>query len=359
MNRLFRSALPALLLLTMAPVLAAQSKREKDKERDKEIDRTADRISKTVERTVDQAMRTVDRTLRDVQDRFGYDERQSGDRIDTTFRFLSNGIVDLTSTSGDIVVTGWNRDEVRVRASTERGRLHWDVSSSRVTIETESLRGHTGDTRYELSVPQGARVVMHSSSGDLTVKGTRGAVDLTSTGGDVHVEDASGRIELGTINGDVIASNLDGEVRATSVSGAIELTNVDARVVHVESTSGDLVLHGVKSRDVSASTVNGEIEYQGTIDGNGQYEFHSHSGDVTLDLPSTPSARFSVETFSGELDAGGFPVTIQPRGLNRQEHSRRIEFTLGGGDARVIVETFSGDIQFRRGARRERGESNQ
>jgi DUF4097 and DUF4098 domain-containing protein YvlB len=353
MIRLHSYSFVVALSLGVAVALPAQSTKKRDRERD--IERTADDISRTVERAVDGAMRTVDKTLDRTMraltsSRFSdQDWQQGGDRIDSTFSFSRDGTIDLTSVSGDIIVTGWNRAEVKVHARTERGHLRWSASSSRVTIETESIRGRMGDTRYELSVPEGVRVIMKSMSGDVSAKGTRGPVDANTTSGDIEVADAAGRVELQTISGDITASRLSGEVEGSTVSGSIDAEEVEARSVHVESTSGDLTLGNVRSKDVSASTVSGEVEYTGPIETGGQYEFHSHSGTITLHVPSSVSARFSVETFSGELDSA-FPVTIQPS--RDRQRGRRIDFTVGGGDARVIAETFSGNVEIRRDARR-------
>ena len=52
-----------------------------------------------------------------------------------------------------------------------------------------------------------------------------------------------------------------------------------------------------------------------------------------------------MSTFSGSLESD-FPVTIGGReGRNR---GRDLQFTLGGGGARVTVETFSGDENLER-----------
>ena len=356
MIRPLSSAAVIALALGMATLLPAQSRKKPDKP-DKDVERTADQIGRTVERAVDGAMRTVERTLDQTMRQLksaGYlDERdwqRGGERVDTTFGFSRSGVVDLTSISGDIVVTGWSRSDVRVHAQAERGRLRWNFSSSRVSIETEGGRGRDEDTRYELSVPEGVRVILRSTSGDLTAKGTHGAVDASTTSGDINVTDATDRVELQSISGDIKASHLSGDVEVTTVNGDVEAEGVDARSLHAESTSGELVLGGVRSRDVSASAVSGDIQYHGTIEPSGQYEFHSHSGTVTLSIPSNTSARFSVETFSGDLNSA-FPITLQP-GRDRRQ-GRRLEFTLGAGDARVVAETFSGDVEIRREARRE------
>jgi len=262
-------------------------------------------------------------------------------RIDTTFTFSRTGVVDLTQVSGDVIVTAWDRGEARIRAYAERGRIRSSLSSSRLTLEIESVRGRVGDSRFEVSVPVGVRVLARSTSGDVTVKGTKGPVDARSTSGDVTVTEATDRVVIESVSGDVHASQLTGEVRSESVSGTIEIRNASGEV-RAETTSGDVSLLGVTSRSVFATTVSGEVEYDGTIDANGRYEFHSHSGDIRLEIPESSGAQFTVETFSGSLDTE-FKLTLQP-GQRSTGRPRRFEFTLGNGSARVIAESFSGDV---------------
>jgi DUF4097 and DUF4098 domain-containing protein YvlB len=269
-------------------------------------------------------------------------------RIDTTFAFSRTGVVDLTQISGDVIVTAWERGEARIRAYAERGRIRSNLSSSRLTLEIESVRGRVGDSRFEVSVPVGVRVIARSTSGDVTVKGTKGAVDARSTGGDVTVSEATDRIVIESVSGDVHASQLTGEVRSESVSGNVEIRDATGDV-RAETTSGDVSLLGVTSRVVFATTVSGEVEYDGTIDANGRYEFHSHSGDIRLEIPESSGAQFTVETFSGSLDSE-FTLTLQP-GQRSTGRPRRFEFTLGTGNARVIAQSFSGDVVLARRAR--------
>jgi len=272
-------------------------------------------------------------------------------RIDTTFAFNRNGDVDLTEISGDVIVNGWDRNEARIRAYAERGRFRSSISSSRLSLETEAVRGRVGDSKMEVWIPVGARVVARSTSGDVTVKGTKSSVDARSTSGDVVVSDATDRITIESVSGDVRASQLSGDVRSESVSGTIEIRDATGPV-RAETTSGDVSLLGVTSRNVYTTTVSGEVEYDGTIDTSGRYEFHAHSGDIRLGIPESASAQFSIETFSGSLDSE-FPITLLP-GQRTTGRPRRFEFTLGSGSARIIAESFSGDIVLARRARQTR-----
>ncbi|MEP7348127.1 MAG: DUF4097 family beta strand repeat-containing protein, partial [Gemmatimonadaceae bacterium] len=234
------------------------------------------------------------------------------------------------------------RGEVRIRAVTERGRFRSNLTSSRVSIEVESIRGRTGETQIEVTVPEGVRVTMRSTSGDVTARGTHGPVEASSTSGDVIVDNAKGRVTLETVSGELQASEIEGDLEVTTVSGDVQLDGVKG-AVRVDNTSGEIRMTEIQSSDVYASTVSGEVEYRGSINNNGRYEFHAHSGDVTLELPQTISARFSVETYSGGLDSD-FPVTLQP-GERTNRRPRRFEFTVGAGEARVVAESFSGDVK--------------
>ncbi|MBV6522259.1 MAG: hypothetical protein MNPFHGCM_02405 [Gemmatimonadaceae bacterium] len=310
---------------------------------DRRIERLAERIAAAAERTAERVSEAVERALRDYdRDSDAEGTGRLEERIDTTFAFPRDGAIDLSSVSGEIVVNGWSRGEIRIRAVTERGRFRTHFSSSRVSIEVESVRGRSGETSIEISAPEGIRLVMQSTSGELTARGTKGVVEASSVSGDVTVDDARGRVTLETVSGMLQAARIDGDVEATTVSGDLQLDAIEGPV-RVETTSGEIRLADIRSDDVYASTVSGDIEYRGDVAGSGRYEFHAHSGDVTLDLPTSVSARFSIETYSGDLDSD-FPVTLQP-GERSNRRPRRFEFTIGGGAARVVAESFNGDIR--------------
>jgi len=340
--------LAAFFLCIATTALPAQSSRERERER--EIERRAERLAKTIEKTVEAsiegAMRSVESALAGVdRHQQGYNSRQSAQaRIDTTFAFARDGVLDLTTFNGDVIVTGWTRQEARVRAVTERG-TRWRFTSSRITVDAEGYRGRSGDSQYEITVPEGVRVTLRSMSGDLAVRGVKGEADLHTNNGDVEVTDAVGRVEMVTLSGDATGLRLRGEVDATSLNGEVSLTDVQGRSVHAESTSGSVELVSVVSRDIDVSTVSGEVDFTGPLDPQGRYSFQSHSGSVTLTIPPTTSARFSIETFNGEVDSD-FPYTLQPN--RERRNGQRLEFSVGAGEARVTAESFSGGIVIRK-----------
>lgn len=276
-----------------------------------------------------------------AQRRRDYD-RDYRSTIDTTFAFDARGTVSLTLGSGDIVVTGWSRDEVRVHATTENGGIRLDASGSRLTLElSNAYRGD--DSRFEVTVPTGVRVIARAQSGDISITGTRGEVDARAQSGDVKIEDVANRLDVGTLSGDVEVHTVNGDVQIKSVSGDVQVTDFKGDF-EGETVSGNIVLRNAVGRYVRSHTTSGDLVYEGTIDPAGRYELSAHSGDIRLGIPSSSSAQLSVSTWSGSIDSD-FPITLRPgeHGIGSAQ-AKRFTFEIGGGDARITAETFSGDI---------------
>jgi DUF4097 and DUF4098 domain-containing protein YvlB len=271
-----------------------------------------------------------------------YEERS---RLDTTFSIGRGGTLDISLISGDIIVRASSGNDVRVNATSEEGFIRAEASGSRVTLGVRSNRGRMGDTKFDVAVPVGTRVLAHTTSGDITVRGVRGEVEAHSTSGDIKIDDAD-RINFEAVSGDVEATRVAGTLTGTSVSG--DLT-IDGGVgdVDLESVSGEIHISHGRARTLRLKSVSGDLIYDGTVDPSGRYTFDTHSGEVKMTLPDGVGANISIDTFNGDVDSD-FPLTLTPNSNNRGRH---MQFTIGSGGARVGIETFSGDIQLRRGRR--------
>ena len=263
-------------------------------------------------------------------------------RIDTTYAFDKRGTVSLTLGAGEIVVTAWNRDEVRVRARSERTEMRMDATASRLSLEL--ARPRSGDTRYEVTVPVGVRVSARAMSGDISITGTRGGVDASSQSGDITIEDVTDMLDVSTLSGDISARGIVGHVDIRSTNGDVSLADVKGDV-EAASVSGDLTLRNVVARDVRARSTSGDVTFDGAVDSTGRYELASHSGSVSLIIPATTGAQLTVATYSGSIDSD-FPITLKP-GEHGIGATRRFTFEIGKGDARISAESFSGDITIR------------
>ncbi|HEX3866291.1 MAG TPA: DUF4097 family beta strand repeat-containing protein [Gemmatimonadaceae bacterium] len=264
-------------------------------------------------------------------------------RVDTTLAIAKNGTVTIGARTGDVVVTGWSRDQVHVRGGSDEGDIRIQASGSQVDVNTSRS---SDDTRIEVSVPYGVKVVASSLSGDVSVRGTRGAVEIHAQSGDVHIEDVATRLAVSSLSGDITASSIAGDVAVETVSGDVNIDNLRGDV-DIGTVSGEIALHGATSRTVRAKSTSGDITYDGVIDNAGRYELTSHSGDIRLKVQRDPSAQVAVSTWSGSVDSD-FQMTLNPgqHGIG-SSNAKGFTFSLGGGAARIIADTFSGDIDIR------------
>ncbi|HET7584771.1 MAG TPA: DUF4097 family beta strand repeat-containing protein [Gemmatimonadaceae bacterium] len=268
-------------------------------------------------------------------------------RLDTTVTVQRGGRVSLGIVSGRIIVTAGSGSSVRIHATLEDGgRFRFRATDSGAELGVEADDHELGDAHVEVSVPAGVLIAANTVSGDISVRDTRGVVEAHTVSGDVAVTGAAERVSAESVSGDVEVRGVTASVRAQSVSGNVQAENVSGDV-QGETVSGDIILHDVRSRSARASTTSGDVEYDGTIGGDGRYEFQSHSGDVRISLPSGADATVTVETFSGELDSD-VPITLQPGQV--MTPSRRLSFKVGNGSGQLSVRSFSGDITIRRGS---------
>lgn len=268
-------------------------------------------------------------------------------RIDTTFAFDKRGTVVLSVGAGEIIVTGWNRDQVRVRARSERSLIRMDATAARLSLDLSRQRG--GDTRFEVTVPLGVRVSARATNGDISITGTKGGVEATTQNGDLTIEDVAEVIDLRTMSGDIVAGTVAGNIEITTLSGEITLTDVRGDV-DVTSVSGDVDLRGVVAKYVRAKSTSGDISYDGVVDAAGRYELGSHSGSVYLTIPQNTGALLTIATYSGSIESD-FPITLKP-GEHGIGASKRFTFEIGKGESRISAESFSGDISIRSKTRR-------
>jgi DUF4097 and DUF4098 domain-containing protein YvlB len=269
-------------------------------------------------------------------------------RIDTVLQLTRGGTVEIELQSGEIIVTGASRNEVRVRGASERGQIRVDASPSHIEIGMRPPHGRRYEARVEVSVPEGTRLTVSGHSADVSIRAVRGEVDVVTMNGDVVIEDAATRVEFESVSGDIRLARIQGDLRGEAVSGDVELIDATGEV-DLETVSGDLTLQNVRSRSVRVETMNGEVHFEGPTQSGGRYDFSSHSGDVKLVLPAALGATIAVETFSGSIDSD-FPMIIEPG----QHHGKQFEFRVGDGSARIDASSFSGGIYLQRGIARDR-----
>jgi DUF4097 and DUF4098 domain-containing protein YvlB len=338
-----------LALAAPAPLVAQQSDRDRERERER-VERERERKEEARERAQEKAQeakeREQERRDRDRERR----ERDAAGALDTVVAFDARGMVTVSCPGGAVVVTTSERNEIRVKARTENGAIRFTSNGTRASLEPSAGRG-CSDGRFEVVVPAGTRITANTWSGSISVTGVAGDVEANAQSGDVDVRALGGRLDVESLSGDVRIVNVRGDASIRTVSGDITLDGARGEV-EVETVSGDLQMRDIQTKQVRTHTTSGDVSFFGTIMEAGRYEFTTHSGEVSLHLPADVGAQLSVSTFNGGIESD-FPITLKPgeHGIGASQ-AKRLNFTLGQGSARIIAETFSGDITLTSTARR-------
>lgn len=252
---------------------------------------------------------------------------------------------------GNVTVVGWSGPGVRVRqadagnAPLVRGSASLVAISYAPNISGNSSRGRGSSGSIEVSVPASARISLDIGSGNVSLRGVGGDVEVAARTGDVVLENTGGRVTVSAFAGNLRISGASGPVSADIVAGNISVDGAEGDL-DLKTVSGILELSGIKSRLVTASSTSGIVTMEGVLAPDGNYALESFVGVVRLRIPQSSSAIFSLETFSGDIRTA-IPMTLESGDSGRQPQQRRI-LRLGSGNAKVSMKTFSGSVLIER-----------
>lgn len=263
---------------------------------------------------------------------------------DTSFAVRQGQRLELSDFGGQITVKAWRQSSIRVKAThSSHDRISVSTEGSTVSISASSRHG-PATVDYELLVPTWMPLsISGTPSAEVSIEGTEAEVTVETVEGAVHVVGGSGNVSLRSVEGEVSIEGARGHIELNSVDGAISVKDCSGDIT-AETVDGEITMSGIESANVDASTVDGTVEYDGTIRDNGRYHFESHDGDVTVSVPEKANVTVSVSTFSGDFDTC-FPLQLK----DKTKH--RFTFTLGTGSARLELESFDGSISICRPGR--------
>lgn len=263
-------------------------------------------------------------------------------RTDQTVDVAKGTRLVLSNNAGDVVVRSWERDQVRVQATHgEREKLDIQTADMTLRIRGRAARGPSSLIDYQITVPRWMPVNLSGTYLESTIEGTTAEVTVETVHGNVRVVGGSGAISVRSVEGTITVEKATGKVQATTVNEGIRLTNVSGDMT-AETTNGDIVIENAQTTSLEASTVNGDVTFNGSIRDGGAYRLTTHGGDIRVGLGGAPNATVFVRTFQGDFGAD-FPIQL-PEGQSARSGSKRFNFTLGTGSARIELQSFNGDI---------------
>ncbi len=263
--------------------------------------------------------------------------------------------VSVGNISGEVSVTAWDRNEVQVEGRLGDGAqpLAFSGSDGDLTLKVQpqgksgwlnwSSDSTMGSTSLMLHVPKRASLNIEVISapisvdgidgGELVIKTVSGKARINARTPSLKVDSISGSIELAGHADHATLQTVSGDILTPSLGGNADL----------HTTSGRIHIDGGPWQHLGVGTVSGDVQVGGPLAPNGSIGIDSMSGDVQLQLPADISAAIHGSTFSGDLRSDFGTPSKSDYGSGS-----KLEVTVGAGNGKVSVETFSGDLRIRK-----------
>lgn len=299
-----------------------------------------------------------------------------------TYELAPNGTVGVFNSSGNIRISTWDQNKVKVDAIKEgrreedfaRVQIQVDAKPDRIEIRAVyptgyNWRGNGVSVNFDVKLPRTAAITpANSSSGDIVVTGPIERVVARTSSGNLTATDVKDSTGLTTSSGNIQAARISGELRANATSGNLTINDVNSRVI-AQASSGSI--HATQVRDDATATVSsGDIRLEkiggravartssGSVvvnDVGGDVQAGTMSDNVTV---TNVRGRATLNAISGNLVAREVSegvrattvsgsVTISDCKGTINANSTNDVITLTNIDSRdVIAKTISGDVRF-------------
>ena len=275
--------------------------------------------------------------------------------FDRSFQVSGPVDMEVLTRSGDITVRNGAPGTVTIHAKIQSGNSWFGGDHKNDVQELQSnppVRQNGNSIRidyvninnisidYEITVPEDTALRAHTGSGDQTIEGLRGNVELESGSGDLKLARLTGDMHFQTGSGNVRGRELSGPARVKAGSGDIEIEEMGAGDVDIRTGSGNITVNGING-GFHAEAGSGDIHGKGSP--KNMWTVRTGSGNVTLNVPSGSAFDVDISSSSGSVTVG-HPVTTTIQGRVPESRKSVVGKVLGGGPV-VSVHTGSGDIQ--------------
>jgi len=229
----------------------------------------------------------------------------------------AGGTINIRNVSGDINIRGYDGQAIIVTGVKE-GR-----DQDKVTIEDASSGNGISigvqyapncncdaSVRFEVQVPRNTRYDFNK---------------ILTASGDINMSALTGDLLVHTASGDVTISEVSGKINAATASGEMRVKNVTGTV--------------------SARSASGDVEVQiARLEGAGNMEFTSASGDVRVSAPPDLDGNVQMSSATGSLRTD-FPLQVEKREYGPGE---RASGRLGNGSRSLRLSSATGNVSLLR-----------
>jgi len=212
-----------------------------------------------------------------------------------TYAITADGRIELDNINGDVHISSWDRNEVKVDAvkyadtkeRLDEAKIEIDAGKDYVAIRTKypdhnntwnwGSHNNPASVEYTLTVPRSARLD--------EIKLINGALDVSGVSGEVRASCINGRLE---------AQDLSGRAKLETINGRLEAK-----------------FKGLTRESVDLNSVNGSVDLTIPSDSNAEIEANTVSGRISNDFGLNVNRHQMVgQSLRGELGNGGAHIKL-------------------------------------------------
>jgi hypothetical protein len=234
---------------------------------------------------------------------YASDRRDFTEEFHQTYILTPDGRIELDNINGDVHISTWDRNEVKVDAVKYAGTkerldeasIEVDAGKDYLSIRTRypdhdhmfnwGSRNNPAGVEYTLTVPRGVRLD--------EIKLINGALDLAGVSGEVRASCINGRLE---------AHNLAGRSELSTINGRLnaDFDQLPSSWVELKSVNGavDLTIPSDSKAEIEANTVAGGIDNDFGL----RVNHHRIVGHDLRGELGTGGPRIKLENVNGRVD---------------------------------------------------------
>jgi DUF4097 and DUF4098 domain-containing protein YvlB len=230
-----------------------------------------------------------------------------------------DGNIDLIAAEGNKVEVFYIVKRNNTTLKVSRAELEKDFilevtsTSNSLTIHIKNkneLNFHVNNRIYvnfRIAVPKETSCRLHTSDGNVYVKGTRGSVDIKTSDGNIQLDNITGNVESSTSDGNIELTSVDGTISVRSSDGDISFKNVSGSFKAITS-DGNIRGNLIELRkELTAKTGDGNIDV--TVPDHLGLDLNIKGESLKVPLTNF-TGRSDDNAIQGKLNGGGIAVTL-------------------------------------------------
>ena len=263
-----------------------------------------------------------------------------------TFQINQGKTLKLDTSSGNIEISTWDKNEVYVKISgnnraKEKTEFTFSNDENMVEITAKTKSSFFGwnkgiKLKFDIKLPKNFNPETHTSGGNIKLEGLNGNPNLKTSGGNIYVKNSSGNIRTNTSGGEIRVENVSGSMKLSTSGGNISANNFNGNF-DARTSGGNIKLAGNDSK-IYAETSGGDIklDYKGQNKG---IELNTSGGDIDINLPADINA-------AANLSSSGGRISCDFKGNNAVKvSSSKFEADINNGGNPLYAKTSGGDIE--------------